>query len=244
MKKLAVLGCAVALWVPSVHADTGYYLVSVYDVEGQAAIDYKYWNAHTSGLTTAAPEIGISYGVTSRWYTEVYAKWFKFNGGAGHWVETAWQNDFLLTQGQYDFDLALHTKIERPRDLADGYGFEWGPVLQTEIGRTQFNANLFFQRDYRVTAPGAGPNPTQLTYQLQVKHRWKSWLQPGIQAFGEVGPWNDWLPSRQQSHRAGPAVLGHYDVGGHELKYEAAYLVGRNSARAAKSFTMRVQYAF
>ncbi len=34
------------------------------------------------------------------------------------------------------------------------------------------------------------------------------------------------------------------DVGGRELRYEAAYLVGKNSARTAKSFTMRVQYIF
>lgn len=244
MKKLAVLGLVAALSVPPAQADTGYYLVSVYDVEGQAALDYKYWNAHYNGRTVAAPEVGISYGVTSRWYTELSAQWVKINGTAARWVTTEWQNDFLLTQGQYDVDLALHTTIGRPRDRADGYSLEWGPVLQTEVGRTQFNANLFFQRDYRVEGGAPDSNPMQLTYQLQVKHRWKSWFQPGIQAFGEVGKWNDWLPSRRQSHRAGPAVLGHYDLGGHELKYEAAWLIGRNSARAAKSFTMRVQYAF
>jgi hypothetical protein len=228
---------------PLALADTGYYLVSTYDVEGQASLDYQYWNAHYNGRTVAAPEIGVGYGVTSRWYTEVYAKWIKTNGGAGHWQQTAWQNDYLLTQGQYDFDLALHTKVAKARDSADGYALEWGPALQTEIGRTQFNANLFFQRDYRV-APGDGAHPMELTYQLQVRHHWKPWLQPGIQAFGEVGKWNDWLPYRQQSHRAGPAVFGHRDIGRQEIKYEFAYLIGRNSARAAKSFSMRVQLVF
>lgn len=228
---------------PLALADTGYYLVSTYDVEGQLSLDYKYWNAHYNGRTVAAPEIGVGYGVTSRWYTEVYAKWVKVNGAAPHWQETAWQNDYLLTQGQYDFDLALHTKVEKARDNAGGYALEWGPVLQTEIGRTQFNANLFFQRDYQV-APGGGEHPMELTYQLQVKHHWKPWLQPGVQAFGEVGKWNDWLPYRQQSHRAGPAVFGHRDIGRQEIKYEFAYLIGRNSARAAKSFSMRVQLVF
>ncbi|NRR33602.1 hypothetical protein HSX11_25835 [Oxalobacteraceae bacterium] len=77
-----------------------------------------------------------------------------------------------------------------------------------------------------------------------MKYRWKSWFQPGLQAFGEVGKWNDWLASDKQSHRAGPAIFGSRDIGKHALKYEAAYLMGRNSARAAKSFTMRVQYIF
>ncbi len=242
MKRLAVISMFIS---PLALADTGYYLVSTYDVEHQASIDFKYWNAHYNGRTVAAPELGIGYGLTSRWYTEVYAKWIKTNGGAGRWVQTDWQNDFLLTQGQYDFDLALHTRIARARNSEDGYTLEWGPVLQTEYGRTQFNVNLFFQRDVRVSpSVTAAPAATALTYQLQVKHNWLPWLQPGLQAFGEVGKWNDWLPYRQQSHRAGPMVYGHRDIGQQEVKYEFAYLIGRNSARAAKSVTLRVQYLF
>jgi hypothetical protein len=238
IKRLAALSMLVT---PLALADTGYYLVSTYDVEGQASIDYKYWHAQYSGRTTASPEIGIGYGVTSRWYTEIYEEWFTRNGSGTQRTATAWQNDYMLTQGQYDFDLALHTKVERSHDRDDGYMLEWGPVLQTEIGRTQFNANLFFQRDYRTVS---GPNPTELTYQLQVKHNWKPWFQPGVQAFGEVGKWNDWSPYKQQSHRAGPMVGGHTDIGRQELKYEFAYLIGRNSARAAKSFSMRAQLIF
>ena len=243
MKKRLACSILALVLAPSAFADTGYYLVSTYDVEGQLSIDYKYWRAQYKGRSAASPEIGVGYGVTSRWYTEVYEQWFTLNGGGTRRVSTAWQNDYMLTQGQYAFDLAMHTKLERAHDRDDGYMFEWGPVLQTEIGRTQFNANLFFQRDYRV-APGGGEHPLELTYQLQVKHNWKPWFQPGLQAFGEVGKWNDWSPYKQQSHRAGPVVYGHRDIGRQEVKYEFAYLIGRNSARAAKSFSMRVQYIF
>ncbi len=60
-----------------------------------------------------------------------------------------------------------------------------------------------------------------------------------------MGKWNDWLPRSQQSHRAGPAVFGSLPMGGRQvLRYEAAYLIGTNSAHNAKSVTMRVQYAF
>lgn len=237
MKKLFAL---LAMLPGTALADTGYYMVTTYDVEGQTSLDYKYWNAHHHGATLAAPELGVGYGVTARWYTELYATWYKVNGGGAALDSLSWQNDYLLTQGQYDVDVALHTRIERPRERAEGYALEIGPVLQTEIGRTQFNANLFFQRDVR----GGDNGPTQLTYQLQVRQRWKGWLQPGVQAFGEVGKWDHWLPLNRQSHRAGPALFGGRTVGGHELKYEAAYLFGRNNGRAAKSFTMRLQYVF
>jgi hypothetical protein len=113
---------------------------------------------------------------------------------------------------------------------------EFGPVLQTQIWRTQLNFNVFFQREM----DNGEHNETELAYQWQVKQRWKRWFSPGLQGFGEVGKWNDWLPSKKQSHRAGPAFFG--EAG--RFKYEAAYLFGKNSGRAANSFSMRVQYLF
>ena len=225
-------------------ADTGYYLVSTYDVEGQLSVDVKYWKArYKDGTTVSAPDLGIGYGVTSRWYTELYGTWVKVDGGASHYEETAWQNDYMLTQGQYDVDVALHTKVERPQERDEGYAVEWGPVLKTDVGRVQLNANVFFQRDYRVKTPGAEVH-TELAYQLQMKHRWKSYFQPGLQAFGELGKWNDWLPANQQSHRIGPAFFGSTQIGKQVLVYEAAYLMGKNEGHAANTFSMRAQYIF
>jgi len=244
MKMFRIFATALLASLPALAlADTGYYMVSTYDVEGQASVDVKYWSARYSDKRVSAPDIGIGYGVTSRWYTELYGTWVKVGNGPSKFEEIAWQNDFMLTQGQFDFDLALHTKIERPQERDEGYALEWGPVVKTDIGRIQINANLFFQRDYRVTIPGSD-NHTELAYQLQLKHRWKSWFQPGLQAFGEVGKWNDWLPHDQQSHRAGPAIFGSRPIGKQELKYEAAYLLGRNSGRAGKTFSMRAQLIF
>jgi hypothetical protein len=157
--------------------------------------------------------------------------------------EIAWQNDYMLTQGQFDIDVALHTKIERPQDRSEGYALEWGPVMKTDIRRVQLNANIFFQWNVRVRTQG-GDNQTKLAYQLQLKYRSRTAIQPGMQAYGEVGQWNHWLSSHQQSHRAGPALFGSHYFGKQELKYEAAYLVGRNEGLAAKTFSMRAQYIF
>lgn len=234
MKKLLVLA---ALLPQAVYAETGYYLVTTYDVEGQVSIDYKYWNAHLrSAPGVASPEIGIGYGVTSRWYTELITQWIQRDGRQTRNTGVEWQNDFLLTQGQYDVDVALHTLVERARRRENGYYVEVGPVLQTQLWRTQLNLNLFLQREM----DNGERNETELAYQWQVRQRWKRWLSPGLQGFGEVGKWNDWLPSKRQSHRAGPAFFGE---AGH-VKYEAAYLFGKNQGRAANSFTMRVQYLF
>jgi hypothetical protein len=222
-------------------AGTGYYLVSTYPNEGERTVDVKYWNAKPSGKPPrSSPEIGLGYNVTSRWYTEVTAEWFKLSPGPYKRSALEWQNDFMLTQGQYPFDLALHTNIERAQDT-HGLGFEFGPVIQTDVGRTQLNLNVFFERDYRVEQA----RPMEMKYQWQARYRWKPKLQFGAQGFGELGEWNHWLPRSEQSHRAGPALFGSWDLGdAHEWKYEAAYLVGTNSARNAKSVTMRIQYTF
>jgi hypothetical protein len=243
----AAVACAIAITASaastSAIADPGFYFVSLYDVEGQTSIDLKYVNARYRGENVAASDVGIGYGVTSRWYTEVYGTWEKEDGGPRRFEEVAWQNDYMLTQGQFDIDVALHTKIERPQDRSEGYALEWGPAMKTDIGRVQLNANLFFQRHVRVREPESD-NHTELTYQVQIKYRSKSAIEPGIQAYGEVGQWNHWLPSHQQSHRAGPALFGSRYFGKQELKYEAAYLLGRNEARSAKTFSMRAQYIF
>ncbi|MCG2583275.1 hypothetical protein [Massilia sp. TS11] len=224
-------------------ADTGYYLVTTYPVEGEKTVDYKYWKARPTGVPQrSSPEVGVSLNVNGRWYTEFGGVWFDCACTGGRsFASYYWQNDVMLTQGQYDVDVAFHTKIDRMHDSARGYGFEWGPVLQTEIGRTQLNFNLFIQRDLR----GVANVPAELVYQAQVKYHHKPALSFGVQAFGEVGPWQHWLPRARQSHRIGPAIFSEIDEGGKpRWKLEAAILTGKNSGRTAKSLTARVQYLF
>ncbi|WP_426190993.1 hypothetical protein [Massilia sp. DWR3-1-1] len=223
-------------------AGTGYYLVTTYPDEGQRAVDFKYWASKLDGrVLLASPEIGLAYNVSARWYTELTAVGFKAGAATHRLVAAEWQNDFMLTQGEYPFDLAIHTNIERATDGSGEVGVEYGAVLQTEVGRTQFNANLFFQRELH----GKVREPTELVYQWQIKYRWSEKLQGGVQGFGEVGQWNAWLPRAQQSHRAGPVLAGAWRLGGkQELRYEAALLAGTNAATRGKTFSTRLQFVF
>lgn len=242
MKKSLVVGVLALALQQAAQAETGYYLVTTYPVEGEKSLDFKYWNAKPTGAPPrSSPELGFGYTVNSRWYTELSAVWFQLSPGPQRFAAWEWQNDFMLTQGQYDVDVALHTNVTRNDDTARGVGFEIGPVMQTEIGRTQLNLNLLLQRDYRV----ATHEDVELAYQWQIRQRWMRGFQFGLQGFGEVGKWNDWLARDKQSHRLGPAVFGTLDVGPkQEVRYDAAYLIGKNSARNARSLTLRLQYVF
>jgi hypothetical protein len=146
-----------------------------------------------------------------------------------------------LTQGQFPIDVAIHATLIKNAHSEDGYVLETGPVLQTDIGRTQLNFNVFFDRTFNATVS----SPTQLKYQWQIKRRWKPALQFGLQGFGELGEWNHWAPRDEQSHRAGPALFGSLPLGnGQTLLYQAAILFGSTYGQNGNMFSMRVQYAF
>lgn len=221
-------------------ADPGYYVVTAYDNEGQRTVDLRYWTVKSAGSpATLWPEVGFGYGVTNRWYTAFYASFIGTMDTAIKPSTFNWQNEYLLTQGQYPVDVAIHAALIKGAD--DGYAAEYGPVLQTDIGRTQLNANLFFEHSYGGYASGH----TVMKYQWQVKHRWRPMLQFGLQGFGELGDWNHWAPRDQQSHRVGPAVFGSLPLGGGQtLLYQAALLKGATYGENGTMFSMRVQYAF
>lgn len=247
-KRLTLAGALLAavLQLPAHDAvsATGYYLVPVYADEGLIGIDYRYWNAKRFGnAPLSSPEVGISYGVSSRWNTELIGTYSHTDAGGTTLTGQGWQNELMLTQGQYPFDLAIHTLVQRYQERKRGEGLEIGPALQTEFGRTQFNINVFLSRDYH----GQTPNTTQLNYQWQLRYHWTTALQFGAQGFGEPGQWDNFASTAQQSHRLGPALFGTAYFGerrSQELRYETAYLVGKNNGRNAKSVTLRIQYLF
>jgi hypothetical protein len=233
---------ALALSGAAAQADPGYYVVSAYDNAGQRTVDFRYWTVKTPGSpATLWPEVGIGYGVNSRWYTELFASYIGDWDAGMQLSSWNWQNEVLLTQGQWPVDVALHASLIQLHGYEHGWAIEYGPVLQTDLWRTQVNFNAFFEREF---IDGEPAEPTELKYQWQVKQRWKPWLAFGLQGFGELGPWNRWAPRSEQSHRAGPALFGSLPIGRQTLIYQAAILKGRVYGGNATMFSMRVQLAF
>ncbi|HEY1091447.1 MAG TPA: hypothetical protein VGE47_10160, partial [Burkholderiaceae bacterium] len=159
-------------------ADPGYYLVTPYAQAGKAALDVRYWSVRAPWGLEQWPEIGLRYGVNSRWTTELLASFIGDTIDQQKLSSWNWQNEILLTQGQYAFDLGLHVQLIHSRD--DGDSLEWGPVLQTEWGHTQLNANLFLEHNR------AG-GPAQLKLQWQLLQRLAPGWRLGVQGFGELG---------------------------------------------------------
>jgi hypothetical protein len=210
---------------------------------GEREIDFKSGTVKRSGEDReSAASIGFGYGATQYWFTELYLKYKRENGGGTFRDAVEWENKFQLTQpGQYPVDIGFITEIERPRDHSEGYEFKFGPLFQTEFGKTQLNFNVLFQRYYRA----AVANTMKSGYQWQAKYRLKPQFEFGLQGFGELGQWNRIAPRAEQSHLLGPAVFGKIGLGGRNaIKYNAAYLVDASDTKHSNTFRAQVEYEF
>lgn len=210
---------------------------------GEKEIDFKFGTTKmTNGERKSAASIGFGYGATQNWFTEIYVKYNRESGNDVRFDANEWENKFQLTeQGKYPVDVGFLIEVERPQDRSEGYEIKFGPLFQTEFGKIQVNANLLFERHIRA----AEPSKTEMGYQLQVKYRWKPAFEYGLQAFGEMGQWDNWAPRSEQSHRFGPAIFGKLPLGQSKaIRYNAAFLFDTNSTARNNTFRTQIEYEF
>ncbi len=212
---------------------------------GEKEIDFKFGTAkQPDGSRATVTSLGLGYGATEYWFTELYLK--REREGSEKLTLVEWENKFQLTEtGKYPVDIGLITEIEAPiNNGKEPYEFKIGPLFQTEFGKTQLNANLLFERKF-------GPKDaddkyvTELGYQWQAKYRWKPEFEFGLQGMGEMGEWNNVDQSNAQNHRIGPAVFGKLAVGQKQaIKYNAALLFGTSQAAPDHTFRLQAEYEF
>lgn len=245
MEKLsaACAGMVLALCAPAAFAGPSSYVHTPIVEYGEHEIELKGGRA-TLGDGSHEDAFAISYGlgVTPWWFTEAYVK---FKGATGRPTKAEaveWENVFQLTEtGRYAADFGMLLEIERPRDHAEGWELKFGPLLQAELGRVQLNGNLLFERHIRA----AEAVETEMLYEWQVKYRWLRVFEPGLQGFGELGKWDHWAPSSEQSHILGPALFGKIGLGNHQaLRYDAALLFAASPAAPDRTLRFRVEYEF
>ena len=241
--RLAFVATLAALPLSSALAGPADYVYVPGVTYGEREIDFKAGAWKKSGEDRlSASSIGFGYGVTQRWFTEVYQKYERAGGESTHVDAWEWENKFQLTeQGEYPVDVGLIVELERPRDRSEGNEVRFGPLFQTEFGKLQLNGNVLFERHYGADSP----QRMETGYQWQAKYRWKQELEFGFQGFGDLGKWNHWDPADERSHRMGPAVFGKIALGGGKaVRYNAAWLAGASTAAPNHNFRMQVEYEF
>jgi len=246
MKIIAALFTATALlYLQIAAAGPSDYVYEPKVEYGEKEIDFKFGKANKLSQEDnlrAASSLGFGYGAREHWFTEIYLKWEDTTDEGVHYDAVEWENKFQLTDtGEYPVDVGLITEIERPKDHGEGWEVKMGPLFQTEFGKLQANANFLFTHNF----DAAEQNPTEFGYQVQLKYRWKQEFEYGLQGFGDMGAWNHWSDSSQQSQRFGPAIFGKLDVGVHKaIRYNSALLFGTTDGAPDQTFRLQVEYEF
>lgn len=220
--------------------------VSLPNVEyGEREVDFKLGSArNTESGRLSETSVGFGYGASEWWFTEIYLKYQREGGLGNRFDAIEWENKFQLTEtGRYPVDAGFLIEFEAPRDRSEGYELRFGPLLQSEFGRLQVNANLLLERVLR-SSDGIA-HATEIGYQWQAKYRWRPAFEWGLQGFGEMGRWNRWDAAEQQNHRLGPAVFGKIALGNRQaLRYNAAWLLGVSTAAPDHTLRLQVEYEF
>ena len=171
--------------------------------------------------------LGLGYGVTEWWFTEVYAEWER---EAGSGEETAfeafeWENRFQLTDpGEYWADLGLLVEYERTDDSNSPDKIELGLLAAKEVGKFNLAYNLVVEREVGTNAS----DDVELAQAFQVKYRLDPTFEPGIELYSEFGAIGDMPGVDEQEHYIGPVVEGKIPLGdsGTKLKYNVGYMFG------------------
>lgn len=218
------------------------YVFSPIVEQGELELDNKAGiSRDRDGRSAWGVSTGLSYGLTSWWAAELTAKWRRNVGEGAGYDAWEWENRFQFTPtGRYPFELGFLLEIERPRDSAEGWELNFGPLFQTEATLAgmplQINLNALFERSWRADEPE--PTALQLQWQLRTR-RGDEALDIGLQGFDHFGPWDDWAPRSTQSHVLGPALFGEFEAAGTELRWELGLLFGTGGA--APRTTLRTQ---
>jgi hypothetical protein len=245
MKRSASLVLLASLVSTAVYAGPADYVYTPTVEYGEREIDFKMGSAaYADGLHRTDTSLGYGYGATEYWFTELYLK--REVEGNADVTNAEWENKFqLLETGKYPVELGLITEIEAPVSESGPWEAKIGPLLQTEIGKVQLNANLLFERKY--SSDGSGVQyPTEALYQWQIKYRLQPEFEFGAQGFGALGEWDRWVNSKdEENHTAGPAIFGKLSLGNRQaIKYNAAWLIGSGTGAAERTFRMQAEYEF
>ena len=251
MKKKIRLLAAAALGLPAfaIAGPSDYVRIPAVDY-GERELDVKYGTGKMKdsegGERTSAGGIEFGCAVNAWWVTEAGLQWVKEGAGKTRYDAFEWENLFRLTEpNKYPVDVGFFTEIEIPRERRiEGYELAFGPLFQFDTGPLRWNVNPVFEKVLR--SREEGPHPLELGYQLQAAYRIAFRTYAGVQAFGDLGKWNDWEPRNEQQHNAGPAIFGKVKLGEGRsaLKYNAAFLFGETKATPHHTLRVQMEYEF
>ena len=207
-----------------------------FEFRADDAIDHSH---DRDGAQSFLYEIG--YTPTAVWHTALFLEQEREPGGPLENTEFAWENIFMLTDpGEYWIDVGAYVEYSKGLRHQGDQALEWKLLLEKTIGRWTFIANPVFAQDFpgREHTPGVGFGYAWGTY-----YRFMPQLEPGFEAYGDIGELTDALPLDEQQHLVGPVLRGRFGIGAAgKLAYNVGYLFGASRNAPDGTFKVALEY--
>lgn len=171
-------------------------------------------------------KLGIGYGITDRWFSEIYGEMEKsgVNGSDHEFTAIEWENRYQVFEaGEHWLDLGLYGAYSI--SLESG-GADKGEVKVLLAKNTQHftnYANIILEKELGANASDG----TEFGLAWSTRYRYSPMFEPGFEIHSDFGALNDSLPYDQQKHLAGPVIYGHLPGG---IGYDIGYLFGLSDA--------------
>ncbi len=239
-----VVGSALLVMMPnSAHATKKVYspLVEKGELEIEARGQYDI-DERAGKDNNQKHKYAVGYGVTERWFTEVYGEWERVKNDSDEdlnfkFTALSWENRLQLTdQGQFPVDVGLYLEYEASFENKHPDNLEAKLLLEKSLPHFTHTLNLSLEQN-------VGRHPTEdLVGGLawSSKYRLREWFMPGVEwhsNFGEIG---QTVAFNDQRHQYGPAFYG--KIG--QVKYDVGYLLGASDAAPKGEIKWIVEYEF
>jgi hypothetical protein len=184
----------------------------------------------------------LGYGINNWWHTELEFETNRPGGPGNHlkFDQLTTENQFVFGErGQYWLDPGFF--IEYGQGLLKGSPNEttFGPTLRKEFFHTVNTVNLFVEKELGPHADGH----TNFLYAWETRIALGTPVEPGFQAYGDIGPITGPLPVGQQDHRIGPQLFTQIsDLGPGTLKMNGGVLFGLTPAVPRQTFRWQLEY--
>lgn len=113
-------------------------------------------------------------------------------------------------------------------------------LLEKTVARFFHTLNLTFEKEVGTHSEES----VEFGYAWRTKTGIADEMEVGFEAFGEPGEIRNFPPVEEQEHRIGPVFFHGVEIGGIELEYNLAWLIGLTDASPDNTFRWELEFEF
>ena len=189
-----------------------------YDTAGPGELEVETLNSYVvNGLGSPEPDIvpdqhlwrsslELTYGLTDHLEAAAYLDFARTEDGsvdyAGNRVHGRYR---FFEKDEIPVNVGLYVELEIPnrRFDEDNLSAEMRLILEKDLGAFTVQINPIFEKSLSGESTNIG---TEFSYAAKTLYRWRPWLKPGVEFYGDIGPLSNPDRSSRQAHYVIPEV--------------------------------------